>query len=73
MKKVEQEELDNLRSLHNKFNETKLAIADAELSKNKLFRDIESLSKEFMNAEALLLNKYGNVDINLTTGEITDV
>jgi hypothetical protein len=72
MKKVEQEELENLRTLHQKFNETKIAIADAELSKNKFFRDLESLSKEFMDAETSLVEKYGNVSINLTTGEITD-
>lgn len=72
MKKVEQEELENLRALHQRFNETKIAIADAELSKNKFFRDLESLSKEFAEVETLLLEKYGNVNINLTTGEITN-
>ena len=73
MKKVEQEELENLRALHQRFNETKIAIADAELSKNKLFRDLESLSKEFVEAESFLMDKYGNVNINLNTGEITNV
>ena len=73
MKKVEQEELDGLRTLHQKFNETKISIADAELSKNKLFRDLESLSKEFVEAESFLMDKYGNVNINLNTGEITSV
>lgn len=72
MKIVTTEELEVLKALHQKFNETKLNIADAELLKHKLFRDLDDLSKEYKELEALLLDKYGKVNINLQTGEIND-
>jgi hypothetical protein len=72
MKTVTTEELEGLKDLHQKFNETKLNIADAELLKNKLFRDLGALSKEYQEIEALLLEKYGKVSVNLQTGEIND-
>jgi len=46
MKSVTTEELETLKTLHQKFNDTKLNIADAELLKHKLFRDLDALSKE---------------------------
>jgi hypothetical protein len=72
MKTVTTEELEGLRTLHQKFNETKLNIADAELLKHKLFRDLDALSKEYQEIEALLLDKYGKVSVNLQTGEVND-
>lgn len=72
MKKVTTEELENLQTLHQKFNETKLNIADAELLKRKLFIDLDNLSKEYQELEALLLENYGKVSVNLQTGEIND-
>ena len=72
MKIVTTEELEVLKALHKKFNETKLNIADAELLKHKLFRDLDDLSKEYKKLEALLLDKYGKVNINLQTVEIND-
>lgn len=72
MKTVTTEELEGLRTLRQKFNETKLNIADAELLKHKLFRDLDALSKEYQEIEALLLDKYGKVSVNLQTGEVND-
>ena len=72
MKIVTTEELEVLKALHQKFNETKLNIADAELLKHKLFRDLDALSKEYQEIEALLLDKYGKVSVNLQTGEVND-
>jgi len=72
MKKVTTEELENLQTLRKKFNETKLNIADAELLKRKLFIDLDGLSKEYQELEALLLENYGKVSVNLQTGEIND-
>ena len=72
MKTVTIEELEGLRALHQKFNETKLNIADAELLKRKLFIDLDKLSKEYQEIETSLLEKYGKVSVNLQTGEIND-
>ena len=72
MKTVTTEELEGLRALHQKFNETKLNIADAELLKRKLFIDLDKLSKKYQEIETSLLEKYGKVSVNLQTGEIND-
>ena len=72
MKTVTTEELEGLRTLHQKFNETKLNIADAELLKRKLFIDLDKLSKKYQEIETSLLEKYGKVSVNLQTGEIND-
>jgi len=72
MKTVTTEELENLKELSLKFNEAKVSIADAELAKHKFFRDLDALSNEYKELETVLLEKYGNVNINLQTGEIND-
>jgi hypothetical protein len=72
MKTVTTEELENLKDLSLKFNEAKVSIADAELAKHKFFRDLDALSNEYKELETVLLEKYGNVNINLQTGEIND-
>ena len=72
MKTVTTEELENLKDLSIKFNEAKVSIAEAELAKHKFFRDLDALSNEYKELETVLLEKYGNVNINLQTGEIND-
>jgi hypothetical protein len=72
MKTVTTEELENLKELSLKFNEAKVSIADAELAKHKFFRDLDALSNDYKELETVLLEKYGNVNINLQTGEIND-
>jgi hypothetical protein len=72
MKTVTTEELENLKELSLKFNEAKVSIAEAELAKHKFFRDLDALSNDYKELETVLLEKYGNVNINLQTGEIND-
>lgn len=72
MKTVTTEELENLKDLSLKFNEAKVSIAEAELAKHKFFRDLDALFNEYKELETVLLEKYGNVNINLQTGEIND-
>lgn len=72
MKTVTTEELENLKDLSLKFNEAKVSIAETELAKHKFFRDLDALSNEYKELETVLLEKYGNVNINLQTGEIND-
>jgi len=72
MKTVTTEELENLKDLSLRFNEAKVSIAEAELEKHKFFRDLDALSAQYKELEATLIEKYGNVNINLQTGEIND-
>lgn len=79
MKKIEQQELESLRALNRSFVDLRSKLADLEIAnrniesqKNLVFNDMDKLSSEFKTLEAELLEKYGNVKVNLETGEITD-
>lgn len=72
MKTVTTEELEKLKDLSLRFNEAKVSIAEAELAKHKFFRELDALSAQYKELEATLIEKYGNVNINLQTGEIND-
>ena len=77
MKVLETQELENLRELNKNFNALKNNIADIEIAirnlenkKTIVFSDLEKLSSDFANAEKVLTEKYGDVTINLESGEI---
>lgn len=79
MNKIEDKELETLRSLNTRFVDLRSKLADTEIAsrgilsqKNAIFSDMDKLSTEFKSIEADLLEKYGNVRINLETGDITD-
>lgn len=79
MKAIEKQELETLRDLNKSFVDIRAKLADLEIAnrniqsqKNLVFNDLDKLSSEFKSIEADLLEKYGNVKINLETGEIQD-
>jgi hypothetical protein len=79
MKAIEKQELETLRDLNKSFVDLRAKLADLEIAnrniqsqKNLVFNDLDKLSSEFKSIEADLLEKYGNVKINLETGEIQD-
>jgi hypothetical protein len=79
MNAIEKQELETLRGLNKSFVDLRAKLADLEIAnrniqsqKNLVFNDLDKLSSEFKSIEADLLEKYGNVKINLETGEITD-
>ena len=79
MKKITEQELEDLRRVNSEFNSLKGKIADAEIEIKKLnvfkedvFYKLETVSIDFKEQEKKLLEIYGNVNINLQTGEITD-
>jgi len=79
MKTITEQELEDLRKVHSDFNSLKGKIADAEIEIKKLnvfkedvFSKLETVSIDFKEQEKKLLETYGNVNINLQTGEITD-
>jgi hypothetical protein len=76
MKAIEKQELETLRGLNKSFVELRGKLADMEIAsrniqtqKNMIFSDMDKLSTEFKSIEADLLEKYGNVKVNLETGE----
>jgi hypothetical protein len=79
MKTITEQELQDLRRVNSEFNTLKGKIADAEIEIKKLnvfkddvFSKLETVSIDFKEQEKKLLEVYGNVNINLSTGEITD-
>jgi hypothetical protein len=79
MKTITEQELEDLKRVHSEFNSLKGKIADAEIEIKKLnvfkedvFSKLETVSIDFKEQEKKLLDAYGNVNINLQTGEIID-
>lgn len=77
MKVLETQELERLRELNKNFNTLKNNIADIEIAirnlenkKTVVFSDLEKLSSDFASAEKELTDKYGDITINLESGEI---
>jgi len=79
MKSLETQELESLRSLSSKVKSLKEEIADIEVNlsrlnnrKPALIFDIENTAEELTSLQGELQEKYGNVLIDLNTGEIKD-
>jgi len=72
-KKLKEEELNEIQALNQKFVNTKVAIADAEVNKKNLVLALETIQKEFSDIEKKLIESYGeNSVIDLKTGEVKD-
>ena len=72
-KKVTENELKQIQSMLNAFNQLKLKLADTELSKQQVLIQITDLKKDYSEVESKLTKKYG-VDnrIDVQTGVITE-
>lgn len=77
MNTLELNELENLKSLNLKVKSLKEDIADIEVSLSRLktkkqsaLFEIEVAAEELSKFQAELFEKYGNVTIDLSTGEI---
>ena len=71
------EELSKLQELNNKrgdlierFGVIEINIQDLELQKEQLVEELSQIKKAELEIGALLQEKYGDVNINLSTGEI---
>ena len=79
MEKITQEELEKLREFNTKFATLRNKIVDIEMSirklnndKSSVFDSMDELYLESKSVEKELTEKYGNVSINLETGEIKE-
>jgi hypothetical protein len=72
MKKVTDEQLETLQSLVNAINEGQATIGGVEMQKHGLIAKVDGLIKQLKQTQADLEDEYGNVTVNLTTGEITE-
>lgn len=79
MNTIESNELENLKGLSNKVKGLKEDIADIEVSLSRLktkkqsaLFEIEVAAEELNKFQSELFEKYGDVTIDLSTGEIKD-
>lgn len=69
---LEKEELSDIQSMQNEFSRLKVRIADNEIHKHTLLREVDGLRAAFADLEKGLIEKYGeNSVLNMATGEIT--
>lgn len=72
MNKLEDKELEELREHIHKINNLQLQIGGMEAQKHELLHAITEASKAFKLKQSELEDKYGKVDIDISTGEIKD-
>ena len=72
-KKLTQEELTQIQGMLNDFNNLKMKLGDAELTKQTIIRQVDTLQENYVALEKELSEKYGTDSrINVQTGEIED-
>ena len=72
-KKVTENELKQIQTMLNAFNQLKLKLADTELSKQMVLNQITDLKKDYSEVESKLTEKYGiDNKIDVQTGIITE-
>jgi|TARA_R110001592_G_scaffold214229_2_gene467137 hypothetical protein len=70
--KITKDELMKVQSMMSTFNQLKIKLGDAELTKQQIFLQVEDLKKDYAEVEAALTKKYGKDNlINLETGIVS--
>ncbi len=70
-KKLTEQELTQVQSMLNAFNQLKMQLGDAELQKVALVKKIDTLKQDYAAVELELSKKYGeDSQIDVQTGEV---
>lgn len=72
MKKVTDAELEQLKQFVSAINEGQKTIGGLEMQKSNMVNEVAGMVADLKAMQAELEKEYGNVTVNLTTGEITD-
>ena len=72
MKKVTDEELQQLQNAVQAVNGGVAQVGAYEMQKRILMREVEQAESQLKALQATMEDKYGQITVNLTTGEITD-
>lgn len=73
VKKIEQGELEALQGLVNSMNEIKLAIGQIELEKASIMSRYDNIEQSINERRNALEEKYGQINVNLSTGEYEEI
>tara|TARA_R100000742_G_C4254136_1_gene72185 strand:+ start:491 stop:757 length:267 start_codon:yes stop_codon:yes gene_type:complete len=72
-KKLTEKELVGIKELQNKINTLLMNLGNAQIVQNQLVTTHQDLQEDWKKATAKLEKKYGNVNISLEDGTITEV
>ena len=71
-KKLTKEELEKVTGAVSQMNQLKINLADLDLQKMQLYKVFERFSENLSAEQKALEEKYGDVTIDLSSGEIKD-
>jgi hypothetical protein len=71
LKKIEKEELDKLRALNSRINNIRDQISESAIRQQVLVSTYPSVENEFVSYQNELTKKYGDINLNMMTGEYT--
>ena len=69
-KKIEKQELESLQEKVNKINSLQVQIGGLEAQKHELLHAISTANTELSVIQSELSEKYGDVSVDMKTGEI---
>jgi uncharacterized protein YoxC len=72
MSKIEEQELKSLQDGINAINGLQMQIGGIESQKHELLHAINQASEDFKQLQKSLEDKYGQVDVDISTGEIKE-
>ena len=72
MKKIKKNELEKAQDLSTQYRNALLAVGEAELGKHILTHKAEAFRNEIESFKATLQEAYGDIEINLETGEYSE-
>jgi len=72
MKKIKKEELSTLQKIVRAINQAQLAVGTLELQKQNAVADAQGLIGQLRIEKQKLEKQYGDKEINISTGELTN-
>jgi hypothetical protein len=71
LKKIEKEELEKLRALNSRINNIRDQISETTIRQQVLVSTYPMIEEEFVNYKNEVTQKYGDINLNMMTGEYT--
>ena len=71
-KKITKKELESIQNLYSKYSKISSDIGSLELNKQDLLMELGKTRQEIESDKVELQEKYGDVNINLQTGEYSE-
>lgn len=73
VKKLSAEELEKIINIKKEVDLRQLKVGELEFLKTNLILEINKINEEFIKIQNELSEKYGNIEIDLSSGEIKQI